>query len=92
MQHFDPFYKQLCAQREAIYSLKGRVTDPMIKGKIDDYLEMFAQFNAKIYTENGSNFTYNGNLQADKFYGKNGNRCNNVYGLKEFGDMIVKKK
>lgn len=92
MQHFNPFYKQLMAQREAIYSLKGRVTDPMVKGKIDDYLEMFAQFSAKIYTEDGMAFRYNGNLQTDKLYGKNGNTCSNVYALKDFGDSIIKRK
>ena len=92
MHHFNPFYKDICAQREAVFSLKGRVTDPLVKGKIDDYLEMFAQFKAKIYTEDGMNFKYNGNLQTDKLYGKNGNSCNNIYGLKEFGDMLISRK
>lgn len=64
----------------------------MKRGKIADYLEMFDQFNAKIYTDDGINFVYNGNINTDKLYGKNGNACNNVNALFEFGDIIINRK
>lgn len=92
MQHFNPFYKQLTAQREAIFSLKSKVTDPMAKAKIDDYLTMFNQFNSRICTSDGVSYQYNGNIDSDKLYGKNGNTCDNVYALKEFGDKLIVKK
>lgn len=88
---FNPFYKDLMAQKELILTLKSRTTDPMKRGKIDDYLEMFNQFSAKVSTSDGVEYSYSGNLDTDKLYGKNGNACKNVYELREFGDKIIKK-
>ena len=90
MENFDSFYENITAQKEKILALKGQVKDPMKRGKIDDYLEMFNQFKVRVYFDNDRRVSYN-NIN-DKFYGKNGNACKNADELLAFGDRIINRK